>query len=33
MNLSIKALESLFQRAKKNLDILLNKKDNYEKNV
>ncbi|MFZ4796839.1 MAG: RNA polymerase sigma factor [Bacteroidia bacterium] len=26
MNLNIKALESLFQRAKKNLDILLNKK-------
>lgn len=33
MNLSVKALESLFQRAKKNLEILLNTMDNYEKFV
>ena len=26
MNLNVKALESLFQRAKKNLEILLNQK-------
>lgn len=33
MNLNVKAVESLFQRAKKNLEVLLKSIDNYEKIV
>jgi RNA polymerase sigma-70 factor (ECF subfamily) len=33
MNLNVKAMESVFQRAKKNLEVLLNKNNSHEKFV